>query len=53
MISEQGVLGNGDKLWVGFHTQSCQTPEGKTGYVPTIEFSKDLKRRISECVLDA
>jgi DNA-binding cell septation regulator SpoVG len=37
-------------LWVGFPTQSTRDFEGMK-YVPNMEFSKNLKRRISEAVL--
>ena len=41
------------ELWVGYHSQSISDLDGSQRYVPTIEFSKNLTRRISEAVLDA
>jgi hypothetical protein len=41
------------ELWVGYHNQSLPRDDGSHQYVPTIEFSKELARRISDAVLEA
>jgi DNA-binding cell septation regulator SpoVG len=38
------------ELWVGFPTQSTRDFEGMK-YVPDMDFSRDLRRRISDAVL--
>ena|ERR1700688_1879905 len=38
------------KLWVGFPTQTTRDFEGMK-YVPDMDFSRDLRRRISDAVL--
>lgn len=46
------ILRNRDgRLWVGYPNQAFPGPEGKLKYVPTIEFSESLARRISNSVL--
>jgi len=53
-ILDARVLRNrSGELWVGYHTQSLSDLDGSQRYVPTIEFSKNLTRRISDAVLDA
>jgi hypothetical protein len=41
------------ELWIGYHNQAFFEPNGSHRYVPTIEFSRSLTRRISAAVLDA
>ena len=53
-ILDARVLRNrSGELWVGYHNQSFSDLDGFHRYVPTIEFSKNLTRRISDAVLDA
>ena len=51
-ILDARVLRNrSGELWVGYHSQSLSDLDGSQRYVPTIEFSKNLTRRISDAVL--
>lgn len=51
-IFDARVLRNrSGELWVAFPTQSMRDFEGAQKYIPILDFSKDLKRRISETVL--
>jgi len=51
-IFDARVLRNrSGELWVAFPTQSMRDFEGAQKYIPIIEFSKDLRRRISDTVL--
>jgi len=53
-ILDARVLRNrSGELWVGYHSQSLSDLDGSQRYVPTIEFSKNLTRRISDAVLEA
>ena len=51
-VLDARVLRNREgRLWVGYPTQAFPGLEGKFKYVPTIDFSEGLARRISESVL--
>ena len=53
-VCDARVLRNkSGELWVGFHSQTLGDGDGRVQYVPTIEFSPGLKRRISVAVLEA
>jgi hypothetical protein len=52
IVCDARILRNkSGELWVGFHSQTFPDAEGKIAYIPTIEFSPGLKRRISDEVL--
>jgi hypothetical protein len=54
VVCDARVLRNkSGELWVGFHSQTIADWQGKISYIPTIEFSPSLKRRISDAVLSA
>lgn len=54
LVCDARVLRNkSGELWVGFHSQTIADREGRVSYIPTIEFSPNLKRRISDAVLSA
>jgi DNA-binding cell septation regulator SpoVG len=51
-IFDARVLRNrSGELWVAFPTQSMRDFEGAQKYIPILDFSKDLRRRISDTVL--
>jgi hypothetical protein len=53
-ILDARVLRNrSGELWVGYHNQSLSRSDGSHQYIPTIEFSNGLARRISDAVLVA
>lgn len=41
------------QLWVAYTERPVKNRDGSPDYVPIIRFSQDLKRRISDAVLDA
>jgi len=52
-IFDARVLRNrSGELWVAFPTQSMRDFEGAQKYIPILDFSKDLRRRISDAVLE-
>jgi hypothetical protein len=52
-ILDARVLRNrSGELWVGYPSQSIQGFDGAQRYVPTLEFSRELQRRISDAVLE-
>jgi len=53
-ILDARVLRNrSGELWIGYPTQSMRDFDGAQRYIPTLEFSKELNRRISDAVLAA
>src|SRR6266480_2715926 len=51
-ILDARVLRNrSGELWVGYHSQLLSDLDGSQRYLPTIEFSMGLARRISDAVL--
>jgi DNA-binding cell septation regulator SpoVG len=51
-IFDARVLRNrSGELWVAFPTQSMRDFEGAQKYLPILEFSKNLRQRISDTVL--
>jgi len=51
-ILDARVLRNrSGELWIGYPSQSIQASDGSQRYVPTLEFSRELQRRISDAVL--
>ena len=51
-ILDARVLRNrSGELWVGYPSQSIQAFDGAQRYVPVVEFSRELQRRISDAVL--
>lgn len=39
------------EMWVGYPSQSVHAFDGAQRYLPTLDFSKELQRRISDAVL--
>src|SRR5258708_30670615 len=51
-ILDARVLRNrSGELWVGYPSQSIHAFDGAQRYVPTLEVSRELQRRISDAVL--